>query len=585
MTERISSGEPDLVMAWAQRADTGVLCYILELDCSQAGARCGCACISCHLPLQAVNAGKAVFRQRPHFRHPAGAPRHSCLVFAARAAVLQALARAGTFILPGRRRHGKVVGLSGQYHEAWVDAPAEQISIAHVHFADPLTATLILDDGRELRVQLVGTVDVDAQLHARPCITIVVDDPAIAAMSFEDIRSRLQPLIEQACWRKHWDDDALQELADKAAREEADENLDFYAGNIDELGSDPAQRSESLLHLEVKNILFRHRTLRLPDLEITAFRETPDGKDGLRERIPEEWIKLKDVRLERKVGRTRPDVLAFVTDGTLLMVEVTVTNAITDERMMRIREQGISAIEIDVGRMGGRVTRTELERLVIKEVAAKRWLFHPRRDEIVAQLLTEIDAEVAARSRREEQLRLLRFGSVDDWADCYLEAFQNYADARALTDSGRDDEGLTHYHLTELLEAGLALSGHGYPEAEDPDFYNSSNRVMERILSIKKDKGVWYNLDTGWKVINAILQDRLTSRSQHTLYLIACRVYSPVLTDKQREKVETWRQSAVDSLAAGEMFYRRDRRFDRIISLFFPEMARLMSKPLPGELF
>lgn len=476
------------------------------------------------------------------------------------------------------------MGLSGKYHEAWVEAPSEQISIAHVHFVDPLTATLILDDGRQLRVQLVGKIDVDAQLHAHPCITIAVNDPAIAAMSFEDIRSRLQPLMEQSCWHKHWDDDALQELADKAARAEANENLDSYDGNIDELGNDPAQRSESLLHLEVKNILFRHRTLRLPSLEITAFRETSDGKEGLRELIPEDWIRLNDVRLERKVGRTRPDVLAFVTDGSQLMIEVTVTNTITDERMMRIRAQGVSAIEIDVGRMGGRVTRTELERLVIAEVAAKRWLFHPRRDEIVAHLLAEIDADIAARSRREEQLRLLRFGSVDDWADRYLKAFQNYADARALTDSGLDDEGLTDYHLTELLEAGLALSGHGYSEAEDSDFYNSSNRVMERILSIKKDKGVGYNLDTGWKVINAILQDRLTSRTQHTLYLIACRAYSPVLTDKQREKVETWRQSAVDSLTTGEMFYRRDRSFDRIISLFFPEMARLLSKPLPGEL-
>jgi hypothetical protein len=580
----MSSGEPDLVMAWAQRIDTSVLCYILELDRSQAGIRCGCACINCHLPLQAVNAGKDVFRHRPHFRHPAGAPRRSCLVLAARAAILLTLARAGTFILPGRRRYGKVMGLSGKYHEAWVESPAEQIFIAHVDFADPLTATLILDDGRELRVQLVGKVDLDAQLHAHPCITIAVDDPAIAAMSFEDIRSRLQPLMDQSCWCKHWDDDALQQLADKAAREEADENLDYYDGDIDELGGDQTQRCESLLHIEVKNILFRHRTLRLPCLEITAFRDTSEGREGLRELIAEVSIKLDDVRLERKVGRTRPDVLAFVTDGSQLMIEVTVTNTITDERMMRIRAEGVSAIEIDVGRMGGRVTRTELERLVIAEVAAKRWLFHPRREEIVAQLLAEIDANLAARSRRAEQQRLLRFGTAVDWAHRYLEAFQNYAKARALTDSGRDDEGLTEYHLTELLEAGLALAGHGYPEAEKSDFYNSSNRVMERILSIKMDKGVGYNLDTGWKVINAILQDQLTSRTRHTLYLIACRVYSPVLTDKQSERVQKWRQGAMDSLTNGEMFYRRDRSFDRIISLLFPEMARLLSKPLPGEL-
>jgi hypothetical protein len=39
----------------------------------QRGARCNCKCISCGLPLTAVNAAKTEFQKRPHFRHPEGA--------------------------------------------------------------------------------------------------------------------------------------------------------------------------------------------------------------------------------------------------------------------------------------------------------------------------------------------------------------------------------------------------------------------------------------------------------------------------------------------------------------------------------
>ena len=110
----------DLVMAWAQQHGTGNLRYILELGPQERGAKCNCVYISCGQPLTAVNAAKEKFSVRPHFRHPDGSPKHACMVLAARAALMEALLGEETLLLPRRRRHGRVEGLSGDFHDAWV---------------------------------------------------------------------------------------------------------------------------------------------------------------------------------------------------------------------------------------------------------------------------------------------------------------------------------------------------------------------------------------------------------------------------------------------------------------------------------
>lgn len=122
----------DLVMAWARDSTTGEPRYILELDRERRGAKCGCECVSCGLPLTAVNAAKAEFVRRPHFRHPEGAERADCMVLAARAAALRHLEREGWVALPRRLRSAKAVGLSRASYEAWVEQPAERVRITEV---------------------------------------------------------------------------------------------------------------------------------------------------------------------------------------------------------------------------------------------------------------------------------------------------------------------------------------------------------------------------------------------------------------------------------------------------------------------
>lgn len=572
------SQENGLVMAWARHRDTGELRYILEL--AESGARCNCVCISCGQPLTAVNAAKQRYHRRPHFRHPEGATKSACLVQAARAAIIQALRETGMLQLPRRRRSAVVQGFSGELHEAWVDHPPETAKIVDIDFRDIIQGVVTLEDGRRLEVTLVGSTD--GQVH--DCVTaridILVDDPAIAAMSLDEIRKRLVPLMDESCWRGHWADNELDTLAQAEARKKASDELDW--DDASDLPEDtPADaRRETLLHRLVKEILSRSRRIRLPSLHLEVMRQFDDGGYGLRHQIPEKWVSLSDTVLERRMGRIVPDVIAKQSNGQLLLIEVTVTNPISEERLARIRGEGHAAIEIDMGRMGGRVTRAGLEDLVVREVAGKRWLHHTDAAGIEVRLYREIDQQRAQDEESRQGEYLASLYGADEWAERFLNEIELMLQCRVAEDCTGEDHGAADYHEQEAREAALALSAHGYHVATDRELYGSPNRILERLLSIKKDTGVGYAVSTGWEVINAIRQDGIRQRKWHTLYLIAIRTYQPSRTPRQDESIQQWRADILASIDQGELVYLRDTRYDRFLGLLFPEMRELLSRPL-----
>ena len=225
--------EPGTVMAWARDSVTGEPVYILELDKARAGARCGCECPSCALPLTAVNAAKKEYLRRPHFRHPDGAGKSDCMYLAARLAALQLLREQGVFLLPSRKVSGRVIGLSGLAHEAWVEQKPELVRIRDFSFSDKAAALLTLDDGRQLRIELTGRGG-HGDSAAIPTIMLKMEtlDPAIASMSLQELKSRLTLTADGFCWASHWNDLALQVEAEEKARQLADQCLDLAPSEI-----------------------------------------------------------------------------------------------------------------------------------------------------------------------------------------------------------------------------------------------------------------------------------------------------------------------------------------------------------------
>lgn len=576
----------DLVMAWAVDQDTEQPRYILQLDAAHRGGKSNCKCPSCDLPLVAVNAAKAVFQKRPHFRHPEGAARERCVIVAARKALAEIFGQQERIVLPRRRRSRNVEGLSGRYFDAWVERPSESVGINECTFRDEATAILTLDDGRRLVVQLIGRglvtrLDGDEALLAR--IELEVDDPAIAMMSPEEIFERLELAWSAACWTQHWSDADLDRDAEAKARASASDALDWLDQADAPNEMDPVERRETLLHREVKTILEREKRIRLPGLHVEAQWRRSNGFVDMRTwSAPSSEVALTSVELEVHLGCSVPDVFATWVDDDRwthsIFIEVTVTNPIGDERIDRLSSFGFPILEIDIGRMGGIVTREEFTRLVVDEVAGKRWLFHPTLNEeeghLIAVMKRESDELEAAARKRQEILDI----SASDWGQRYLRALrQRWHEQLAVGDTPGGEAWQKAQDA--LLEAAYALEAHGYPIASMMD-QSPLRGIIARILSIRCGTGVEYKFDNAWAVINAIRCDRgEASLKWHTLYLIAVRTYPPTLTLEQEQKVATWRETVKFSIENEATTYVRDTVYDRLLGLLFPEMRSALNKP------
>ena len=588
----------ELVMAWARDIKTGEPRYILELDADHRGAQCGCECPSCGLPLQGINVARSQFRKRPHFRHPNGAPKNDCAVLSARLAAFRLFSEEGLFELPRRRMSGSVAGLTGELHEAWVEAPAEKVRIRDIDFQDRIFALLTLDDGRQLRVQLTGTLaQADYALNDEsahlPIIFLDINDAGIAGMGPEEIRRRLRLLPNALCWGSHWSDAALLAQATEAARCMADENLDWWPDDI-ELPRDvlPELRRETLLHLAVKRILEEAGELWVPGLRLSEVMRGPGGSVLRKEWCaPERYLLIKNARLEQRSGRIIPDVTceAWDDDGLLwdpFFIEVTVTNTIGEDRQKRISSQRIVTLEIDLSLIGGRVNRQELEQLVISQVRAKRWLYYPGLDVHRQQLRTELAAELAqavklheeaeklrrAKQQRRIGLEAMPTGQVRaEYLAAAEQVFFHETQGQALA---TDSDPEPRRRLSQAIEAMIL---HGYPQADEPMLIGRYG-LLAGLLSIQHGRSIGYRQETVAGVLDAIRQAH-SRRSYWTVYLIAVRTYKPVLSVEQQGWVEQWAEEVRTGIRNSDPAYLRPSTFDTTLAHLFPEMALGLAKP------
>lgn len=581
----------ELVMAWARDTQTGQPRYILELDADHRGAKCGCECPSCGKPMTAVNAAKAEFVRRPHFRHPEGAQRDECLVLAARAAVLRQMHKEGWIDLPRRRITGRVAGLSGEFHEAWAEQPAIRLRISDVDYRDFANAVVTLDDGRQLLVRLMGTSSSGepGKFDARtiPTIYLAVDDPALASLSPEELMRRARLLPTEVCWQSHWDDSELLVKAEEAARAHAHYLFDDIPTGFEfPEGLDASLRRETVLHFEVKKILAEAGKLTVPGVVIDDEVPGPRGKLLTGRWIDEEeelW--LHGVELETRYGRLIPDITceAIGLDGHArylpLLVEVTVTNPIDDERLTRIRETGEATLEIDLSLAGGRVNRDELRRLVVDETAIKRWLFRSdlesERLRLRANLVkqaADLQAQLDAHDNWVAERRQAVLATpIADVVGEYIGTVTRLLDYRG-------DAGGVLAAREAVSDAANKLSLHGFPEAGDEQLVDGGG-LLASVLTIQLRRPVGYRLAAVIDVLKH-LRRHPARRTTCSVYFIAARAFQLELIEEDRLWFDEWAAQVRESIRAGETTFLRDPFYDRLLSVAFPEMALALAKPL-----
>lgn len=494
-------------------------------------------------------------------------------------------------VLPRRRRSREIEGLSGIYHDAWIERPAESVHVSDCAFTDEANAILTLENGRRLHVQLVGRGEVannsEHENRLTACIEIQADDPAVANMDPEEILSRLQLVWNNGCWVRHWADDEMDAEAEALAIAKAIDTFDWLdTGDMpDDLS--PAERRETLLHREVKAILERERRIRVPELKAEAEWLRANGFPDKRTwSSPDVELRLSSVELEVHLGHSVPDVVAswIEEDGWShsMLIEVTVTNTITDERIERLSSLGLPVLEVDISRMGGTVTRDELTRLVLDEVAGKRWLHHPVIEEERAHLFVLMKQEETRATEVERQQQAILDVPAVEWGKRYLDALRRRWQEQLPFGEGMPDTVGWRQAQADVLEAIRGLDAHGYPASlldEHP-----LRKVIARILSLHDSTSIEYRTDV-WGVINAILCDQGQAKKWHTLYLIALRLYPQTLTEDRREKVAAWRNSVVYSIHEGLEIHVRETTYDRLIALLFPKMRSALNKPFGTPLY
>jgi hypothetical protein len=156
-------------------------------------------------------------------------------------------------------------------------------------------------------------------------------------------------------------------------------------------GVECAQGYETALHLAAKQLIEQRRLLIFPELVAKA--EVQDALGGRhtakKQLIPEGIRFLEDVALEQKLGRMRPDLIVSAIGVGPVLIEIAVTHFVDEEKLQKIRDSQLPAIEIDISDL--RAASFDALTTVLFEVARySSWLYHPQLEAAQPQLLESL---------------------------------------------------------------------------------------------------------------------------------------------------------------------------------------------------
>lgn len=559
----------DRRMVWAIDEETQWLVHIGELPASRRGKMAKCACCYCSASLTAVNAAtEAELRSlRPHFRHPKGTERDSCMIVSARHAAMNLFLQEGLIDLPARRHRVTLHGLSGVEHHGLFEHAPERVSVAGMRFIDTTQALLTLGDGRELVVLLVAKEETNLDGHGA-AIQVVLDDSELATLDREELRQRIRPLLNQAVWLRCWPQEVDGATAD--AIQKADGALDWWSGPEEDVPAD--LRGETLLHREAKRILADAKRIRVPELHLSA----PDGQDtyGMGW-MASQAVELVDVVLEKRVGGVRPDLMATLQPHTMLgselLIEITVTNGITEERRQRIKAENLPCLEIDLRAFAGRVNRDQLADILCQQIDGKTWIHHPRL--YVPSNDQEASAPIAHIPDEAELLSLPETDLIQGWYNAWFAASE-----QGTPENKQVLDAWSRVLLGKRINLRLAHD----------DLYGKN--LLSRLYKIRK----WHTEGTAdamrslAQLVMNICSDVSVGNWQfRPVYLAVLNRYSPSLSANQALQLSAMREKVRSDIRQGNhrpYIWAKDH--DDLLLRLFPDLKTTISfiRSLPPPL-
>ena len=592
-------------MMWAQHAQTGLAVHVDELPRSQTGRACNCVCPSCREELQAVNAGRdpSYFSEAgsigKFFRHPHGHPRNACMQAAAQLAAFHLLFQQGVIDVPAPRRKRFVHGVSGHPYEGLQIGARQRLAVRSRAWVGSHGATLTLEDGHVVLLALESNFESHLSGAYDGVITVQVDDPRVAAMSPEEILSRMKLTETELCWRKHWDDPVLDEQAQAKAEQMARQAIDYltpeelaWLAGVGSLGT------ESVLHLAIKKIIADAGVISAPVyLEVHEEPLSNGRKLSTRSKLDLGLLSLTQVRLEHWMQDMVPDLFCHArhrTGGFDLMIEVVVSNPVSPEKLKKIQERGIPCIELDIAQFHqhGLMTLDRLRVEVLDNPDSKSWLYHPeiqaKREHALEQLRREVaEAETqiaAARKHELEERGRIQRETLERQAlglarrNAFLQSLYDTPTARlpefflqCVREYAHDrKDGAKHIDFDAVAEV---LTGAGWKGTEDHWLWTRYG-VLDSLDFIR-EAASRQSISASAHVLDR-LGRTLSSpgiRAYAVLQVMAISAYQPKLDASQRKALADLRKRIADSLKDGKFEFARPIKHNAIVARLFPELA------------
>jgi len=555
-------------MAWAKEEETGQLRFVGELPRIRTGLKCGCVCYGCGERLEAVNAGNPEALITPYFRHKELPDSGMCSQAVTKILLRTELEALKELYLPARQVVATRQGLSGREYKASRLRPVRHLMVNEVVMSSDVEALLLLDDDCQLIVRLSGKLEVSETGDLIPTIHIQSDNPLIASLTPEKLRERLSVLIGEGLWTGPDIDSGLSAEVIAEARQAALNALDLVPEEAaPEIGRTPAR--ETLLHWTAKEILHQMDCLDVPGIWVPW--KDSYSRSGLTQKdceVDATTLDLKDVRLETRVGRTRPDVLAeakgepnHIWEGSLA-IEVTVSNHIDDKRLARIEAENIAFLEVDLSGDDRAINYDLLHRILSEDSDRKRWLFHPGTAILQRQVLSRVERGLLTATARELAAR-------------FEELFVQQSNHPYYRHPNTSMDQTLATIENELQLIGCELEKRGYVGADAVKHRGILTRPLQRLFTMKRKEVVGYRLDSIWQVVNAILGDMKNSSSRkfHVHYHLALQAYKPQLDSPEAvTRVRVWRDAVADGCRRPEDQYYPNTQFNLFLGLLFPEL-------------
>jgi hypothetical protein len=219
----------------------------------------------------------------------------------------------------------------------------------------------------------------------------------------------------------------------------------------------------------------------------------------------------------------------------------------------------------------------------VQEVEHKRWVFNPLVEAMRVELLQELDREQTAldaewEKEQAEDAALMSI-PVQQIATQYLEAVREYLTLLTFAEKQWGyleplqtvDPAATQRAQEAVRGLAVKLAKKGHPEASEETLFGWHG-TLAKLLSIQHNRGIGYNVDSGFQVLNACFQANPLRREHAVLCMAAAKVFALPLNDQQQRKVDAWRQQILDSIDRGEDVYGRKNRNDSILALLFPKL-------------